>query len=257
MSTPCSPHSGRLSAPCACNGGSWYEVTWSDGEREPSTEDYPPFLAVNEMKRAYLEVISRDVQRSGRYDFAWLPSYEHRATLARLGPEPISVETLRKITADPTALESFIEAAAWWKVGLSDGRANVARAATEALLAGLEGNALAELAGIPNDINPFELDALIERVADDLDLGETLTNDLELLAVRRLCRAVLVGELSERELTRWVYEQFLYKSPRGLIERLAVMDADFDLAEAGIRGSVSKVAAQVRKTAAQIITGAQ
>jgi hypothetical protein len=67
----------------------WYIVVWSDGEREPSTEDYPPdFLAVNEMKAGYMEVHSRDASRTGRYDFSWLPKGNRAVTLAELGVRP-------------------------------------------------------------------------------------------------------------------------------------------------------------------------
>lgn len=50
----------------------WYLVVWSDGERERSAEDYPPFIAVEEMKSGHLIVESPDGDRSGRYDVRWL-----------------------------------------------------------------------------------------------------------------------------------------------------------------------------------------
>jgi len=66
----------------------WYIVVWEDGEREPSTEDYPPFETVNEMKSGDLDVLSRDEKRSGRYEFSWLPASETPAMLAQLGINP-------------------------------------------------------------------------------------------------------------------------------------------------------------------------
>jgi hypothetical protein len=66
----------------------WYIVAWSDGVREPSTEDYPPFWTVNEMRAGYMDVHSRDASRTGRYDFAWLPEAERATTLAGLGIRP-------------------------------------------------------------------------------------------------------------------------------------------------------------------------
>ena len=48
----------------------WYFLVWEDGTRERSTEDYPPFTAVNEMTNGYLEV--EGTARDGRYDFSWL-----------------------------------------------------------------------------------------------------------------------------------------------------------------------------------------
>lgn len=62
----------------------WYIVVWSDGAREPSTEDYPPFSTVNEMKTGYMEILSHDPSRRGHYDFAWLPERAQSAMLATL-----------------------------------------------------------------------------------------------------------------------------------------------------------------------------
>jgi hypothetical protein len=66
----------------------WYIVARSDGEREPSTEGYPPFITVNEMRAGYMEVLSRAEHRSGRYDFAWLPAPETPAMFVLLGISP-------------------------------------------------------------------------------------------------------------------------------------------------------------------------
>ncbi len=63
----------------------WHIVVWSDGVREPSTEDYPPFMTVNEMKSGYMDILSRDPSRGGRYDFMSLPKSEQSAVLATLG----------------------------------------------------------------------------------------------------------------------------------------------------------------------------
>ncbi len=62
----------------------WYLVVWDDGTRERSTEDYPPFLAVTEMKSGYLDVLSPTPSRAGHYDFAWLPPDEALAVKERL-----------------------------------------------------------------------------------------------------------------------------------------------------------------------------
>lgn len=52
----------------------WYIVIWADGVRERSAEDYPPFIAAEEMKRGSLEVLADDATRSGTFDFEWLSS---------------------------------------------------------------------------------------------------------------------------------------------------------------------------------------
>lgn len=66
----------------------WFIVAWRDGAREPSTEDYPPFLSVSEMKAGRLEVLSHNQSRAGRYDFAWLGSAQAAALLPRLRITP-------------------------------------------------------------------------------------------------------------------------------------------------------------------------
>ena len=85
----------------------------------------------------------------------------------------------------------------------------------------MDGDALAELAGIREDMNPFELDALIDRVSDELGLREALARDPEVVAVRRMCRVLLADEMSERELSRWVHARFHHESESDLLNRLA------------------------------------
>jgi hypothetical protein len=151
--------------------------------------------------------------------------------------------------------EDFVEAIAWWRIGVSDGRRVLADAATELLINGCDSAAVAELAGIPTDENAFAVDALLSRVIVDLGLKTASGADMDLIAVRRLCRAALTGETSERELTRWVHEYFHHESSSALVNLLAELDDDFDVAEDGIRSSTAEVSARVRETAAQIVDG--
>jgi len=139
--------------------------------------------------------------------------------------------------------EDLIEAIAWWRVGIADGRRVLADAATVPLINGCDSAAVAELAGIPTDENPLAVDALLSSVTLDLGLETASSVDLEFLAVRRLCRAALTGETSERELTRWVHEYFHHESSSDLVDLLAELDDDFDLAEDGIQGSTAEVSA--------------
>lgn len=61
----------------------WYIVVWADGTEERPAEDYPPqFLAVNEMKSGYLELVG--TKHDGRYDFDWLSSEDAAAARDRL-----------------------------------------------------------------------------------------------------------------------------------------------------------------------------
>ncbi len=62
----------------------WYIVVWSDGTRERSEEDYPPWTAVTEMRSGHLDIMSPN-PRAGRYDFVWLEPEEAASERARLG----------------------------------------------------------------------------------------------------------------------------------------------------------------------------
>ncbi len=64
----------------------WYIIIWSDGTRERSTEDYPPWSAVTEMRNGYLDV--QGSNRDGRYDFSWLDADEAAAERKRLDITP-------------------------------------------------------------------------------------------------------------------------------------------------------------------------
>ncbi|OUE19240.1 hypothetical protein BFL34_02282 [Clavibacter michiganensis] len=63
----------------------WYVVVWSDGARERSQEDYPPWSAVREMQAGYLDVDTGRDSRTGRYGFAWLSPVDAAAARERLG----------------------------------------------------------------------------------------------------------------------------------------------------------------------------
>ncbi|REJ06100.1 hypothetical protein DY023_07365 [Microbacterium bovistercoris] len=150
----------------------------------------------------------------------------------------------------------LIESIAWWRIGLTDGRRAVADAATDALVHGSESAAVAELAGIRDDENPFVVDALVARVVADLGLESAMSEDPELPAARRLCRATLTGETSERELTRWIHSYFHHESTSDLVNQLADLDDEFDLAEDGVQGTTADVRARVRAVATLIVDGA-
>ena len=150
--------------------------------------------------------------------------------------------------------DELVDAIAWWRVGISGGRRVLVDAATDALVAGIESDALAELAGLPGDENPFAVDALVERVAADLGLEGALSEDIDISAARHLSRAVLRGEVSERELTRWVHEQFSHASSSDLIRRLAEVDDEYDAAEYGYgTADVSDLTARARELAARLV----
>ncbi|MFT4135347.1 hypothetical protein [Microbacterium sp.] len=64
----------------------WYIVIWADGTREQSTEDYPPWLTVDEMRHG--RFTRPDGVHSGDYEFAWLDAEEGAAVRSQLGVLP-------------------------------------------------------------------------------------------------------------------------------------------------------------------------
>lgn len=223
----------------------WYTIVWADGSHEPESEEYPPFIAVEEMKSGFLDVRSVDPDRCGRYDFQWLGS---EGALASNGDLDSAGNRGR-------LFDSLVEAISWWRIDPRDGRRRLADAATDALLSGAEGLAVAQLAGLRADENPFAVDRLIERVIDDLDLHAAMEEDDELIASRFLCRELLRGAISERELARWAYQQFHHDSTSDDLNRLAEIDDEFDLAGTVIKRSTRSLEFEVRLIALKIVRG--
>ncbi len=62
--TPFSPRKGQWWV--------WLVAVWSDGTRERSLEDYPPWSYVDEMKRGFIQCDEWTAERRGRYEFRWL-----------------------------------------------------------------------------------------------------------------------------------------------------------------------------------------
>lgn len=108
--------------------------------------------------------------------------------------------------------------------------AELIRVSIAALVDGCDSVAAAELAGSESD-NPFEIDAAIERLIRDLDIGPWLEADMTTLAMKKLAREVTEGRLDERDFTRWVHAQFGHGAEGDLVNRLAELDDEFGIAE--------------------------
>jgi hypothetical protein len=66
----------------------WFIVVWSNGDREPSFEDYPPdWLTVNDL-RAGRFVWNDDDSHHGQYDAEWVPSDRREQVLQEMGVSP-------------------------------------------------------------------------------------------------------------------------------------------------------------------------
>jgi hypothetical protein len=122
--------------------------------------------------------------------------------------------------------------------------------AVAALVDGCESTAVAKLAGSESD-NPFVVDETIEHAISELNLGQLLDADLGVVATRRFARDVCDGRLDERELTRWVHARFHHEAEAEILNRLAVLDDDFDLAY-GER-QIERVRNSVREAAVELL----
>lgn len=223
----------------------WYTIVWADGTREPETEDYPPFIAVAEMKAGFLNITGHDPVRSGRYDFEWQDTDDSTETGGPLDSSDDAVPPR----------ESLIEAIAWWRVDPHHGRRRLSDAATDALLAGIESASVARLAGLFADDDPFLIDRVIDQVMDDLDLHPALEEDDELIVCRALCRHLLQGRLSARELAGWAHQRFHHDSASDDLVRLADIDDEFELAGTVITRSRRSLEHEVRLIASRIVRG--
>lgn len=65
----------------------WYIVVWANGGREPSEEDYPPWIVVSQIKSGTFIWEKDDVHR-GEYKAEWLPQTQRAEMLADLGIGP-------------------------------------------------------------------------------------------------------------------------------------------------------------------------
>ena len=131
--------------------------------------------------------------------------------------------------ADPNALERLHDAAALWSAGLGDNR-EIVLAACDALADGLDGYALAMLAGLPlrectaGDVGEF-LEAALGDVGVRYYAPESRGADEAVLAV--MARRTLAGALSPRSLASFAHRVFGHdRLP--LAERLAALDDDYD-----------------------------
>lgn len=122
--------------------------------------------------------------------------------------------------------------------------------AVAALVDGCESTAVAKLAGSETD-NPFVIDEAIERAVSDLHLGPLLDADLGVVATRRFARDVRDGRLDERELTRWVHTRFHHEADAEILNRLAELDDDFNIAS-GVR-EIEHVRTSVREAAVELL----
>lgn len=84
-----------------------------------------------------------------------------------------------------------------------------------------------------------------------MGLGPLLEADLGVVATRRFARDVCDGRLGERELPRWVHERFHHEADADILNRLAELDDEFDVAY-GER-EIGRVRTSVREAAVELL----
>lgn len=148
--------------------------------------------------------------------------------------------------------ERLTEAIATWRLRLGDSRAILGRAATDLLAAGDVRASVVELASLYSDDSAYAVDAVIERLVDELDLHGALSTDLAVLAARQVCRDTISGAMSERQLADWAHQYFQHQSGVRLIDELAILDDDYDVLE-WTGDTVDSLNARVREVARSIL----
>jgi hypothetical protein len=134
------------------------------------------------------------------------------------------------------ALRPIVEAIATWQQGLFGGRARMVAAAADLLAEGIDGPAVVEMASIYSDEDSFRIDLIIEKVIAELRLEQHLAAGSAVLATRSLCRSVLAGEVTEHTLSEWVHTRFGHTTASELLNELAELYDEYDVALDSRRG---------------------
>lgn len=135
--------------------------------------------------------------------------------------EPVPVQALP--VRDPLA--RLIEAAAEWQLGGEQVAVVASAAAADALAAGAEGAALAELAGVPRDENPFVIRGLLEGALVELGgRAPQSGGDAAVLLLRARCVKFLTRRLSSGALGSEAYLQWWRSGYDDRLARLADLE---------------------------------
>lgn len=117
-----------------------------------------------------------------------------------------------------------------WSVGEVT-TAELVRCACDALIEGLDSQALRELAGASETDSQYEIEDLLERVATELDFAFYARDsaDGRLAAARVLAARCAAGHLPPRELARWMHERIKHGHPDRRVEALVSADDQYDI----------------------------
>ncbi|MFJ3957144.1 hypothetical protein [Arthrobacter sp. NPDC090010] len=131
------------------------------------------------------------------------------------------------------AVLELITARALWLIR-QDAAPLAIAAAARALAAGLDGEALRELAGVPRTIGTFELGDLIEASLTSLGVPASLMTEEDslVLGANHYARQVIGGRLATREFTAWAHSVIGHGGPE-IAQEIVELDDHLDGLEVG------------------------
>ncbi len=109
----------------------------------------------------------------------------------------------------------------------------VIRLACDALVSGLDSQALRELAGASPSSPAYDIEDLLERVAIDFELTfhGRHSEGGQLAAARVMAAQCVAGELPPRELARWMHSRIQHGHDDQRVEALVYLDDRYDVRE--------------------------
>ena len=149
---------------------------------------------------------------------------------ARVNPEP--VEPLWVDLTEPDTLGRFLEAAARWAEGPSDGARDAVALACDLLVEGFDTPALRDIAALPYDASWWDARDALEATCGELgqQFTDRYSDEARLLVARWLCRRFLTGGMLDREFARAVSDLLGYDAPE-VARDLAALDYGCDCCE--------------------------
>ena len=127
-------------------------------------------------------------------------------------------------------VQQLADDATLWSVGEVT-TAEVVSSACDALVAGLDSQALRELAGASANDSQYDIEDLLERVASDFNfVCYRRDSDAGRLAAARLLAARCVaGALPPRQLAGWMHERIKHGHPDPRVEALVSLEDQYDI----------------------------
>lgn len=126
----------------------------------------------------------------------------------------------------------FAEAAAFFSIGAVT-PSDLVALACDALVGGQDSQALRELAGQTPPTSVYDIEHLLEKLADDLlfTFHRRGSDSGRIAAARVMAARCLAGEMPAQELTRWMHERIGHGHDSPPLEDLVTLDDQYDIAE--------------------------